>query len=902
MYLATMDLSAGRELSHYRLIEPIGEGGMGVVWRATDTTLGRDVAIKVLPAVFASDPDRMARFEREARMLASLNHPHIAAIYGVGAVEGVRFLAMELVEGDDLAVRLSRGPLAVRETIEMARELAEALEAAHEKGIIHRDLKPANIKLNPEGQVKVLDFGLAKALDPDTPTASGSSAVSMSPTLTSPMTAANVILGTAAYMSPEQARGKLVDRRADIWAFGCVVFECLTSKRPFPGETVSDTIAKILERDPDWSALPPTTPVRLRELLRRCVEKDAKKRLRDIGDARIELDEIIAQGVTPSGIAAAEQASAKAHGGRSKTALAAAVAAAAAAAALTAALYSGPLRTVARPVPMMVTISSPANLGIRPVPALSSISPDGSMIAMWAFDSVGVSRLVVRPLASLDVRVLAGTEASDFGFGMPFWSPNGHTIGYFAEGKLRTVAVAGGAPQVLCDAPDARGGTWGKGDVILFSPSSQTAIYRVSASGGEPVAVTRLDTTRHETAHRFPRFLPDGRHFTYVSLPGVDGKMDTYITELGSSKRTLAVRAVSGAMFAAPGHMVFIRDASLVVQPFSLAHMKLEGEPTRVGVAPDNQEVLGCPPASASLNGTMLYPTTLKLSSRLQWYDRDGRPQGAVPVPAGDYVAIEFSPDGQRAAVLRANSPSSQDLWVVDLVRGTMNRLTTDGLPRFTLHWSGDGNRIAYARQRGAVYDFYQIAANGVGGEQPLYISSTPFKDFTDLSPDDSLIVYSDLGNKTARDIYVVNMKGDRSPVPYLVTPFSEFAGRLSPDKRWMLYGSDESGRAEAYVQSYPVPGNKVQISKDGCVGGAWSADGSEILYFNGRGLIAVTVTRGATLSASEPRPVMTFPKDNVAFAMRPDHQRFLFAIPDGDSPKLTLTLLSGWGGMVGRK
>jgi len=897
-----MNLSPGRELSHYRLIAPIGEGGMGVVWKATDTSLGRDVAIKVLPAAFAGDPERMARFEREARLLASLNHPHIAAIYGVGAVEGVRFLAMELVEGDDLAVRLSRGPLDVRETIDMARELAEALEAAHEKGIIHRDLKPANLKLNPEGQVKVLDFGLAKALDPDTPTASGSSAVSMSPTLTSPMTAANVILGTAAYMSPEQARGKTVDRRADIWAFGCVVFECLTAKRPFPGETVSDTIAKILERDPDWSALPATTPVRLRELLRRCLEKDAKKRLRDIGDARIELDEIILQGVTPSGIVAAERASALARGGRGRTALIAAVAAVATAAVVATTLYNAPLRPVAKPVPMMVTIGAPAGMIMPPIPASSAISPDGSMIAMWLYDSATVARLAVRPLGSLEVRMLPGTESSEFGYAMPFWSPDGRTLGYFADGKLRTVVVAGGTPQVLCDAPDPRGGTWGKGDVILFTPASQTPIYRVSASGGEPVAVTALDTTLHETAHRFPRFLPDGRHFTYVSLPGTDGKMDTYITELGGEKRTLAVRAASGAMFAAPGHMVFIRDASLVVQPFSLARMKLEGEPTRVGVAPDNREVLGCPPVSVSLNGAMVYPTTLQLSSRLQWYGRDGKPQGAAPVPAGDYLAIEFSPDGQRAAVIRANSALSQDLWVVDLVRGNMNRLTTDGLPRFTLHWSGDGNRIAYARQIGAEYDFYQIAANGVGGEQPLYKSSTPYKDFCDLSSDDSLVVISDLGNKTSRDLYVVNLKGDHKPVPYLVTPRGEFQGKLSPDKRWMLYGSDESGRSEAYVQSYPVPGNKVQISKDGCLGGRWSADGSEILYVDGKSLLAVAVTHGATLTASEPRLVMTIPKDQVAGGSRPDHQRFLFAIPDGDSPKQTLTLLSGWAGMVGKR
>jgi len=894
-----MDLSPGRELSHYRLLAQIGEGGMGVVWKATDTTLGRDVAIKVLPAAFANDPERMARFEREARLLASLNHPHIAAIYGVGSVEGVRFLAMELVEGDDLAVRLSRGPLTVVETVEMGRELAEALEAAHEKGIIHRDLKPANIKLNPEGQVKVLDFGLAKALDPDAP-ATSSSSVSMSPTLTSPMTAANVILGTAAYMSPEQARGKTVDRRADIWAFGCVLYECLTAKRPFPGETVSDTIAKILERDPDWTALPATTPVRLRELLRRCLEKDAKKRLRDIGDARIELDEMLAAGVTTSGILAAEQAGGAAKRGRGRTALVAAVAAAAAAAAVTAALYNAPLRQVAKPVPMMVTIGSPANLTLPPIPAASAISPDGSMIAMWLYDSANVARLAVRPLASLDVRVFPGTESTEYGYGLPFWSPDGHTIGYFSDGKLRTVPVAGGTPQVLCDAPDSRGGTWGKGDVILFTPASQTPIYRVSASGGEPVAVTTLDTTLHETAHRFPRFLPDGQHYTYVSLPGADGKMDTYIGKLGSNKRTLAVRAASGATFAAPGHLVFIRDASLVVQPFSLARMKLEGEPTRVGVAPSNGEVLGCPPATVSWNGTMVYPTTLKLSSRLQWYGRDGKPQGAVPVPAGDYVAIEFSPDGQRAAVLRANSPSSQDLWVVDLVRGNMNRLTTDGLQRFTLHWSGDGNRIAYARQLGAEYDFYQIAASGVGGEQPLYQSITPYKDFCDLSGDDSLVVYSDLGNKTSRDLYVVNLMGDRTPAPYLVTPFGEFQGKLSPDKRWMLYGSDESGRAEAYVQSYPVPGNKVQISKGGCLGGNWSADGSEILYSDGRNLMAVAVTRGATLSASEPRLLMTPPKDQVAGAPRPDHQRFLFAIPDGDSPKQTLTLLSGWG--VGRK
>jgi len=873
---------------------------MGVVWKATDTTLGRAVAIKVLPEAFAGDPERMARFEREARLLASLNHPHIASIYGVGSADGVRFLAMELIEGNDLSQHIALGPVPVIEAVELARQIAEALEAAHEKGIIHRDLKPANVKLTAEGQVKVLDFGLAKALEGDP--AASSSGMSHSPTLTSPMTAANVILGTAAYMSPEQARGKLVDRRADIWAFGCVLYECLTGRRAFPGETVSDTIAKILEREPDWTALSPRTPPQVRELLRRCLEKDSRKRLRDIGDARLELDELVAAGVSASGTSwAAGKAPARAERRSGSTIFAWSVAAVALALAAIALLFPDLVRRSPRPVAARATVTSPAGMQISTGPGDAAISPDGKTIVFAASDSAGKSRLWLRPLESLEARPIAGTEFTGAESpGLPFWSPDGRSIGFFADDKLKTIRIAGGSPQVLCSASNARGGTWNRQGVILFAPSSQGPLFRVSQSGGEPTQVTFFDSTRHETAHRFPRFLPDGRHFHFIALPIDEGKINTWVGELGSKTRTHVVSATSGAVFVPPGHMAFVRDQSLMTQSFDLSRLQVTGEPVRIGEAPEDLTTLGTNPASASGNGILIYPTSAPVLSRLTWFGRDGRAQGELPVPEGDYREIVFSPDNHHIALSRRNS-SAGDIWTADATRGAMTRLTTDGSRKALVRWSGDGSQIAYAVMRGAEWNFYERPASGSDEERPLFVSKSMFKAMSQITLDGSYLVFDDLERTTQRDLWVVPLKGDRKPILYLRTPFNETGGSISPDGRWMLYQSDESGRTEVYVQSFPGPGNKVRISTDGGDGGAWRDDGAEILYVSQNGIMSVPVRRVPTFVAGEPRLLMVPPKELVALGVTSHFDRFLVALTTGDARRVSLTLLTNWTSLLER-
>jgi eukaryotic-like serine/threonine-protein kinase len=895
-----VNLSPGRDLSHYRLVERIGEGGMGVVWKATDQTLGRAVAIKVLPEAFAQDPERMARFEREARLLASLNHPHIASIYGVGSADGVRFLAMELVEGDDLAVRLSRGAIPVAEAIEIARQLAEALETAHEKGIIHRDLKPANVKLTSEGQVKVLDFGLAKALDDDSPTP-GSSMMSHSPTLTSPMTGANVILGTAAYMSPEQARGKQVDRRADIWAFGCVLYECLAGRRAFAGETVSDAIAKILEREPDWNALPARTPSRLRELLQRCLEKDARKRLRDIGDARVELENLLAGGVSASGTmlaAETQDGSLRRRGGM--TPLAWAAVALALSLAAIAIAFPNLFRRTSPPVAARASLPAPAGMQLSTIPADAAVSPDGTMLVFSAADSTSRSRLWLRPLASLDARPIEGTELTGAESpALPFWSPDGKSIGFFADGKLKTISISGASPQVLCNAPNARGGTWNRDGVILFAPSSQAALNRISQSGGEPTAVTTLDSARHETAHRFPHFLPDGRHYLFAVLPGDAGKVNTWIGVLGSAPRKMIVSANSGAIFAQPGYLIFVRGQSLMAQKFDVGALRLIGEPTQIGDAPGDLQTIGTNAASPSENGVLVYPGFAAAVSHLTWYGRDGRPQGDLPVPVGDYREIAFSPDNRQIALLRLNSSASDDIWIADASRGTISRLTTDGDAKSSIQWTGDGRNVVYSTQGFSAVNFYQRPVSGSVEQTVIFSSGSLFKNLTQITRDGSYLVFDDLGRTTQRDLWYVPLKGDRKPVPYLQSPFSESGGSISPDGHWMLYTSDESGRLELYVQSFPVPGTKLRVSTDGASFGGWREDGNEILYLSVKGLYSVTVRNHPTFAVDAPKFLMPQLKETVTAGAPWDFKRFLFALANGDAAHPSLTLLTNWTSLL---
>jgi predicted Ser/Thr protein kinase len=514
----------------YPIEREIGRGGMGVVYLGRDERLKRAVAIKVLPEAFALDPDRLARFEREARLLAALSHPNIAGIYGFEEDQGRRFLVLEFVEGETLAEHQRGRALPIEETLDVCRQIAAALEAAHEAGIVHRDLKPGNVKLTPSGEVKVLDFGLAKGASSG---ADSSPDLSHSPTLTQAATGLGVILGTAAYMSPEQARGKMVDRRTDIWSFGCVLYECMTGVQAFAGETVSDTIALILQGEPDWARLPGKMPEKLRVLLGRCLEKDARRRLRDIGDARIELEELLGARISgaPRAAAAAHVAAAAKPRSRAMT-LAGGVALALIGAVAGALLW--PMLSPKPPAaPYRFTVGSPGQAEVDGDGAQNVISPDGRQIAFSATDSGGTSALWVRPLGSFESRRLGGTE----GALLPFWSPDSRQLGFFADGKMRRVRVTGGTPEVICDAPSGRGGSWSRKGDIVFNPAPGGGLYMVRVTGGTPVAVTAIDSTQGETAHRWPCFLPDGEHFTYAALPARNGQFACYIGALHSHEK-----------------------------------------------------------------------------------------------------------------------------------------------------------------------------------------------------------------------------------------------------------------------------------------------------------------------------------------------------------------------------
>jgi len=622
---------------------------MGEVYRARDAKLQRDVAIKVLPEVFARDAERLARFEREARTLAALNHPNIAAIYGIEHSTGIPALVMELVEGEDLSAHIARGPLPATEALPIARQIAEALEAAHDAGIIHSDLKPANVKLRADGKVKVLDFGLAKAADPD----SGSASAMNSPTLTARATQMGMIIGTAAYMAPEQAKGKAVDRRADIWAFGVVLYEMLTGRRAFKGDDISDVLASVLKTEPDWTALPSDLPPAVRRLLRRCLEKDPHARLGAISDARLELDEKEpAPDETGPGVATARPSLVT----RLWPALAGVLVTAVVAALLWPASRPDAAGGLAR-----LSMLPPPGTELYPDSTGVAISPDGTMVA-FVVGSLTRSdaQLWVRSLDSTTARHLEDAEGAQ----LPFWSPDSRRIGFFTTSKLKTIAASGGRAEVLCDAPGARGGAWSPSNVIVFAPDAGGPLFRIPASGGTPPApATTLDAARKEYGHRFPAFLPDGNHFLYASLPGRNGKFDIFAGSLGDASRTLVGSMDSAPVYADPGWLLYARQGVLAAQAFDPRTLQLTGDPVSL---PDEPTAILDPAlsftagrmTSVSLGGTLAYFSAPSMNTTVAWFDAAGQSTGTLNVPPGHYESVTISPDGTHAVLTRSTSPS----------------------------------------------------------------------------------------------------------------------------------------------------------------------------------------------------------------------------------------------------
>jgi Tol biopolymer transport system component len=825
-------LTPGSRLGVFQLVDLIGRGGMGEVYRARDTKLDRDVAIKILPDVFARDADRLARFTREAKTLASLNHPNIGAIYGLEESEGITALVMELVQGEDLSERIARGPaspkplgeggaIPIDDALPIAKQIADALETAHEQGIVHRDLKPANIKVRADGTVKVLDFGLAKAMELSNAAAASAS---MSPTMLSPeqLSKIGTVLGTPAYMSPEQARGKAVDKRADIWAFGAVLFEMLAGRRPFDGDDATELLGAIVRLEPRWDLLPPTVPARVTQAIRVCLRKDPKHRVGDIRDVRLALDGAFETTVLqPAGTPALS-----APRGRRPWIAIAVAAVAGIALAVPATWYlrrAAPERSLTR-----LELTTPPTAD----PLSMALSPDGRQLAFVAAGEAG-PRLWVRQFDQAAARALQGTDGAAY----PFWAPDGRAIGFFADGKLKRIDLLGGAPQALADASAGRGGAWSADGVILFSPTANSALARIPASGGTPVTVTELKTG--ENSHRWPQFLPDGRRFLFRAALGRLETRGTYVGSLEGGARTRVLADDTAAVFAPPDLLLVVRQGVLMALRFDPARAVVSGDPVSVAqnVGADGTIERGAFTVSAT--GVLAHRAGGSQNRQLVWMDRAGRAAGTLGGVDDDGLANPaLAPDGQRVAVARAPQGNS-DIWLLD-ARGVLNRFTFDSSTDTSPVWSSNGQRLVFRSNRNGVYDLFEKVASGAADEQPLLVTPEN-KVPQDVSPDGRTLLYSVLSQKTGGDLWALPLDGDKKPFPVLQTAFDEWDAEFSPDGRWIAYESNQSGRLEIFVRPFPQSSGQWQVSTAGGTQPRWRADGKELYYMARDGRLMAT-------------------------------------------------------------
>jgi Tol biopolymer transport system component len=856
-----MTFQAGSRLGPYELTAPIGAGGMGEVWRARDTRLGRDVALKFLTQAVASDPDRLARFRREAQLLAALNHPNIAAIHGLEEADGAPFLVLELVEGEDLAARLKRGPLPLDDALAWARQVAEALEEAHERGIVHRDLKPGNVKVTPEGKVKVLDFGLAKAWSGDLQTGSRSSSdLSQSPTLAHTSTEAGLILGTAAYMSPEQARGKLLDKRSDVWAFGALLYEMLTARRLFDGETVSDVLAAVLTRQPEWTALPAATPRGVRRLLERCLERDPKIRLRDIGEARIAL-----AGGAPS----LPEPVARSAATRWPWAAAAGFAAAGLAFAGYAALRptAAPEAPV-RKLELAVEGFAYSVFGRAPV-----ISPDGRRIVYHAAD-----RLFVRDLAELQSRELPQTEGALF----PSWAPDGSRVAYVQRGRLWSASADGGQPSELGAVPPDLAGSgstaWSDDGWIVAAGSDSVGLHAIPAKGGEGRDLAPLEREKEADYHEVSA-LPDGRGFLFT-VHRAEG-LDTIVLLADGTRRVLLQQpgeSLRSPVYSPTGHVLYRRESTspgLWAIAFSLERLEVAGAPFPVfpgGSAP-----------SLARDGTLALVRASDTPSELVWVGRDGtieRSAAELPGPANEGTSASgmrthsLSSDGRRA-VVNLLREGYGDLWVCDLDRGGTSRLIPKRSDALSAVWTPDGRVVFTSLLGGQRWNLWRVAPDGSAPERLSTFDG--IQNPMAVSPDGRYLAFSQ-GAGGIADLFWLPLAGGEAR-PWQQTPANDgYAASFSPDGRFLAYESDETGRSEVYVRPFPEGEGRWQVSTDGGAAPAWSRAAPEILYRSGDRIMAVTVTsRGRALEASRPRLLFVADRDlSHGFDLSPDGQRLL--------------------------
>ena len=872
-----MTLRQGSRVGPYEIVGELGAGGMGVVYRAIDTRLNRPTAVKSLPAHFASEPDRLARFQREAELLASLNHPNLAGIYGIEEAADVRVLAMELVEGPTLAERIEQGPLSLDDALAIAKQLAEALEYAHERGIIHRDLKPANIKITPEGQVKVLDFGLAKAVAGE---ASASSPTANSPTLSLAATQAGLILGTAGYMSPEQAKGKPADRRADIWAFGIVVYEMLAGRQAYTGETASETMAHVITKEPDWTALPAQVPHRLRELLQRCLVKDPRNRVRDIGDVRLTIEELISGGdQAASDVITVAPASTVPRWRTLLPWTITAMLALALGAAIWNTMRPGSPQPITR---MSVDVAGNGSL-VTTLGAAAVLSPDGrSMVLRVSVDGTA-PHLVLRRLDRLNGVTLNGTE----GARDPFFSPDGRWIGFFDDAKLKKVPVDGGGVVTLCDAQSSRGGSWNTDDTIVFAPTAGSPLMRVAAAGGTPEALTRLE--QGESGHRYPQVLPGGDAVLFtVMMAGLTAENSKLVAQsLRTGERTVVRNGAYYGRYAPSGHLLFFTQSALFAAPFDVGRL------TTGDAVPVVEGVTNFPSAATaqyafSETGTLAYVAGSQATGvGIYWAGRDGKALPLREVRA-DYYSPRFSPDGRRLAI-DIRTPQS-DIWIYEWETDRMTRLTFGEGMDFYPVWSLDGTRIAYASgMPGTANNLFWQRADGAGEAQRLTEGPLAQRPMS-FHPSGKYLALEQRSEKDAgSDIAILPIDGDEKngwkpgkPQIFLATPANETEPAFSPDGRWLAYQSNESGLFEIYVRPFPGPGGKWQISTAGGVLPTWVPKTSQLLYRTVAGdaqILASTYSvEGDSFRAARPQVwsagAISDRGPNRNFDIHPDGQR----------------------------
>ena len=881
----------GRQLGPYTIVAPLGAGGMGEVYRARDSKLGRDVAIKILPSHFTADAERRSRFAREARLLATLNHPHIGAIYGLEETDGVTALVLELVEGPTLADRLTRGALPIPEALAIAHQLAEALDAAHEKGIVHRDLKPANIVLQsvanasgvPSGatRTKILDFGLAKTMAFG---AEGDLTQRASGSLNG--TAEGRILGTPAYMSPEQARGQAVDKRTDIWAFGCVLFEMLSGRRAFPGDTMSDTLVSILEREPEWTALPTATPAVVRTLLDRCLRKDPANRLHDIADARIELDDGTRRSASTRSagdVSPAMRGSNRQIVWMGATFLAGVVLTAGTFALLRQRSVPSASDSIESAVPPP---SGTRFEGVRSLPYV--LAPDGSHMAIVAVSGNAPPTLWIRPMGSREARQVPGTEGAE----NPFWSPDSLRIGFFAGGKLKKVLLSGGAPSDVCDAIGGTAGggaTWNRDDVIVFK-STAGHLEKVLATGGAPTPVTAL--IGGDTTHRWPWFLPDGRYFLFLALS--EGPPQLRLGSLTSTESTPVGAIRTSAMYAA-GHLLFVDD-TLMAQPFDPRSRQLTGNPIPLNARVATGVPTGRVSLSVSDTNLLAYRDPVQSESLLTWMDRKGNRVGSVGEP-GSYTNLALSPDDRRVAV-GVGRDGNRDIWVIDVAHdGDEQRITTNPAAEFDPTWSRpDGKHIIFNSNRTGAFSLFRRPSDASGSDVLVATGEMGRGcGAADWSPDGRAVI-SECGG----DLVVVDTVGDilkRST--YLGTESSEISPAFSPDGRFIAYSSDSTGRSEVYVRPFPYEDRVYKISRDGGWYPRWRMDG-EIFFLSLDGtMMSTLVSVGKSVQPRLPQPLfrtgLALGRNSCPYDVTKEGQQFLIPVSSQAAGLVPVTLVTNW-------